>query len=389
MKKVVLPLVGTAVLAVGALAVGARKTWKKWKNRSRYPGGGEARTQSRSRVTSQANRGSARSVRRRASARKKVSPTECLDAVRKALDEAIAEVAEAEFKRLSKQLPRRRRGARLSQAIRSMGRALRSNGTPSYDDWESLYYITRFLPRQINLAYSSLQRTYPNGVRTGLRMVDVGCGPLAAQFAVAALVAEGVAALPGGAVPRVAVAGIDPGGSMRALGSRLWCAFRGRVEESGIDDHVMKAVSGSSETFASFPEFKRSEWILRNLPVAEDATEIDCWLTAFHAVYRDGLEELTRTLDDVWDVYEVRGYEPRGLATTHESKKRLLDGLEEEFGPCDRGPGLRWQGVLGETTAFRKRLAGCCGVTEDAGRELRWPAKWETMHGQDVVMEWW
>ena len=67
---------------------------------------------------------------------------------------------------------------------------------PEYNEWDALFYVTWYQPRQINLALAILQKLYEDarkwlGSDFPLHIIDVGCGAfLAVQFAMAILAAE-------------------------------------------------------------------------------------------------------------------------------------------------------------------------------------------------------
>ena len=117
------------------------------------------------------------------------------EAFAKALDNAIAKAAKAEFSRLATKL----NGDKVKVA-RAVGNALRelerlqSGNQPRYnDEWLALLYSTWYQPYHINLAYSmikamTMQRDSEGAVLTPtgkLHVVDFGCGTLAMQFGIA------------------------------------------------------------------------------------------------------------------------------------------------------------------------------------------------------------
>ena len=374
-------LAGLAVAAAGVWA------WRRRRSRRQDAAGEESHaTELWDPIADEASRHGTRSV----DGRVRTQRLDSSDAARDALDRAIAEVAEAEFKRLSDQLVTDSPGAALGRAVESLHRGLEPQSQPSYSEWEALYYLRRFLPRQVNLAYSILRGKYPEGIRTGFRMVDVGCGPRVAQLAVSVLAAEGAGASSVSDVAkRVAVAGIEPSGPMRALGEKLWRAYRCAAED-GKEDVLVDAVemlSGSSETFSSFAEFKGAEWARANWPGSEASGQCDWWLTAFHSVYVGNLEELIRTIDEVYALCEEEEVEPVFLFSTHEKKRGLLDRLEDDFGGCLKEPELFWKGVLVHTDERTRGWSCLPGVRAHGGWRLKWRAKWESMKGEDVVRE--
>ena len=111
------------------------------------------------------------------------------------LDEAIAAVAEQEFNRLRRitnddvQL-----AENVNAALDSLAK-LQYGVKPEYNEWDALFYLTWYQPRQINLALTILPGLYEDartdlGANFSLHIIDVGYGALAIQFAMAILATE-------------------------------------------------------------------------------------------------------------------------------------------------------------------------------------------------------
>ena len=361
-----------AGVAGPAIAVGAW-AWRRRRSRRQDAAGDESHTtELRDPLAEEPRRHGAKELSREA---------------RDALDRAIAKVVKKEFKRLCRKLPPDvTPGSRLGPATR----ALRAGKQPEYDEWEALYYMVRFFPRQVNLAYSILRAKYPEGITSPFRLVDVGCGPLAAQFAVAVLAAEGVAAPSGSGAskkPDVAVAGVDPSSAMRSLGRKVWCAWQREAGCARVAalSASMDALSESSGTFSSLPDLKRAKWLQVSLSITDVPEETDCWLTAFHAVYGGNLRSVTLTIEELCDLCEKWGCDPRIVFTTNETKQGLLDQMGDDWLGSVAKPRLCWKGGLERVTKRKRRLAQEAGVTSDAQNELQWEAKWNTLEGKDVM----
>ena len=143
------------------------------------------------------------------------------------IDEAIATVAEEEFNRLCEITNNVAQvGENIKAALESLAK-LRDGLEPEYNEWDALFYVTWYQPRQINLALSILQELYQDvrkwqGPDLPLHIIDVECGALAVQFAMAILAAEGT---PAECNDNVTVNGIDPSEPMK----RDWQDRYGRI----------------------------------------------------------------------------------------------------------------------------------------------------------------
>ena len=66
------------------------------------------------------------------------------------LERAILRVAEIEYRRLSSGLAPEQAAARVEAALEAMA-GLRDGVPPDYNEWDALFYLTWYQPRQINL----------------------------------------------------------------------------------------------------------------------------------------------------------------------------------------------------------------------------------------------
>ena len=104
-----------------------------------------------------------------------------------ALDQAIVRVAEAEYARLSSGIPPMKCAEAVASALNSWAN-LKSGMQPEYNEWEALFYLTWYQPHQINLALAIVR--YFLTTPQPLHIIDLGCGALATQVAMAVAVAE-------------------------------------------------------------------------------------------------------------------------------------------------------------------------------------------------------
>ena len=67
-----------------------------------------------------------------------------------AFDEALADVAKKEYRRLREGLHGCTRASRIDGALESL-ELLQGGQEPLYHDWDSLFYVTWYQPRQVHL----------------------------------------------------------------------------------------------------------------------------------------------------------------------------------------------------------------------------------------------
>lgn len=230
------------------------------------------------------------------------------------VDRAVAKVAEQEFRRLSRALSEEEAVDHVHRALAEL-RKLREGSVPAYDcEWVALFYLTWYQARQINLVYSLLvQRNV--GLPRRLHVVDLGCGAMAVQFALAIF-----AATSGQAGTRISLTGIDSSRQMIAIGVELWKCFRKMIREEvrgfrtpetiHLLDRVTTVISKEYRTFDSLDSYRRSydeciraeadrraaavrstlpSYLVRHRAIraARDrlAAHFTYWMTSIHAVY--------------------------------------------------------------------------------------------------------
>lgn len=265
------------------------------------------------------------------------------------LDETIASVAEHEFNRLSRKAGNDLQVADcIKAALESLGN-LQYGVEPEYNEWEALFYVTWYQPYQINLALAVLQEVYENarqhlGPDFPLHIIDVGCGALAVQFAMAILATEyrqeGI---------KVIVNGIDPSDPMKKIGETLWLEFwsiLSRRPELSDLSHTCDYMTSNCELFNSHSSYYCGySW---------DNARPECWIVAIHAVYKSNIEKIRDSLRTLSNQYSPSAI----LVTSHESNSgiaRFVAGEDARFKKlnCDE---LTLQGELRETTQWRRRL---------------------------------
>ena len=246
------------------------------------------------------------------------------------LDEAIATVAEEEFNRLRSAANNDFQVARkVTEAVRSL-RNLQQGEEPAYNEWDALFYLTWYQPRQINLALYILQELYEDARRRlgsdfPLHIIDVGCGALAVQFAAAILAAENQRA-----GNDLTVSGIDPSEPMKRIGEALWSKFRLFLgDHSDLSDlsRTCDHMANNCQLFDSHSSYFCSEggrpwgppWIER-------------WITAVHACYESNWFEIQRALQELRDRYSPNAI----LVTSHRSRQEVVRFVAGEESPQQR-----------------------------------------------------
>lgn len=265
----------------------------------------------------------------------------------KALDASIAHVAKDEFAHLSRGLGIVKTTKEIYWALQAL-EGLQQNVMPTYDAWDSLFYLTWYQPSHINLAYT-LARRIPVGVnplRTGkgrLHVVDFGCGALAMQFGLALAGAETLKRR--GACPKISIVSIDESDPMRSIGIKMWHQF---VEEISDMD--------------KYPRLKGLRQICSAMKIRKEhkAKAATRWLTALHVAYEENAEEVEDALDK-----KVKEWEPDVvLVTTHPMADEWVyspygrdrTAQQKQSEPLSTESLEPFEGSLEETTKFRLGL---------------------------------
>lgn len=302
--------------------------------------------------------------------------------VREVLDRAIAEVAEAKYRRLSEAMSLEHQIEAVDNALKSLTR-LQKGIPPDYSsEWIALFYLSWYQPRQIHLAYAALRGLLAHSPLPR-HVIDYGCGALAVQIASAILLAEEQELLDSG----LAVHGVDSNMAMMDNGKELWDKFR---EITGARSHVdsffkclhvaLDRMSDVCSCHASFAD------ALAHLQAARASASGDFGITAVHAVYPSNMEQLK-------DVLDAEKCHERGsaieLVTFFESavNKHFFDKLGFDR---DHLRMLAWTGRLDATTRWRERLSEALPGLEKRGllrtRPVVWDPSQRIARGEDIIM---
>ena len=117
--------------------------------------------------------------------------TEVASRARKSLDRAIANLAEAEYGRLSTEggLGTKEQHELVDRALRSLKELQQGRKADYGDEWVGVFYLTWYQPRQIQLAYAALRELIPER-NPPKYIIDYGCGAWAVQIALALRIAD-------------------------------------------------------------------------------------------------------------------------------------------------------------------------------------------------------
>ena len=290
------------------------------------------------------------------------------------IDEAIATVAEEEFNRLCEITNNVALvGENIKAALESLAK-LRDGLEPEYNEWDALFYVTWYQPRQINLALSILQELYQDvrkwqGPDLPLHIIDVGCGALAVQFAMAILAARYPAKC-----NDLTVNGIDPSEPMKRIGKVLWSNSRFFLgEHSDLSDlsRTCDHMTNNCELFDSHASCLSSvgghSWF---------DFRLECWIIALHASYRSNQIRIRRALK------ALRGrYSPTfTIVTSHRSNGDVVRFVAGDRSKCQRliPEQLPIPRQLPRTTEWRSNLLYRlpeCSISRARGL-LRNPVEW-------------
>ena len=264
-----------------------------------------------------------------------------------ALDTAIVEVAQDEYRQLSRGKSPDGIAKRVARALRSFEQ-LQSGMPPTYNKWEALLYLTWYQPRQVNLSLAAVAR-YRQAPRP-IHVIDVGCGALATTIAMAISAASSEVRL---SDIDIEVHGIDPSDHMRSTGLRLLRRFS-RIVASERSLSRLRTILGRVEEnigiHRTLDEYYRSDSAKRTI-----RRRSTCWLTVIHAVYASNVDSLRKDLKRIRHksnpAYEV--------VTCHKIGREVAERIRRhgavEFTLLRRNFDLH--GYLNKTTDWRRQLA--------------------------------
>ena len=267
-----------------------------------------------------------------------------------ALDQAISRVAESEYQRLSAGRGSEECLHYTEQALEGLG-GLQRGEEPEYNEWDALFYITWYHPRQVNLALALIRyflSRRPSPPR-GLHVIDLGCGSFAVRFALAIALAETRLS---GASFDVAIRGIDPSRSMKEIGEKLWLEFLSIVTGTPSLSCVATACGEIASSCVSH-DSSDSYCASHEAHVRETSPATDCWLIAAHTVYESNRLLIRNELATI----RTKSRPALVIVTTHVSKVLLAHfAAGSGFTFTSFHEPYPWSGTLDRTTAWRTSL---------------------------------
>lgn len=287
--------------------------------------------------------------------------------VTQALDVAIAEVAEEEFTKLSRELGDDEIAERIGRALGSM-RRLSQDRKPEYDEWDALFYSLWFHPGQVNLAYA-LARSIPspeNPLLQGkgkLDLIDFGCGALAMRCGVYLASMDSVAEH--GSLPKVQFDERDDSKAMKDIGAAIYKKF-------------WEDVQGKSEIVVEGKTRK-----------VDEGGPTKKWLTALHVAYRENADSVKIILGEI-----VEHDRPNLVAVTcHEmSRNDVYKPPPAKFSEVELADpkggdllaGSAAFGNLTKVTAFRRKLATDYPQVKNKWLLTEKPSTWDNNLGKSL-----
>ncbi len=255
--------------------------------------------------------------------------TETAIAAANAIDAAIAATAESEFARLTAGLDRSAKRSMVERAVDETLK-LRAGKQPAYgSECVPLLYLLQYQAKQINLVYSvikrmafyrrTLNRDACGLITSGhgrLRIIDVGCGALATQFAAALAAADAIEA--GERIAAIRVESRDNSRLMPTLGWKMWRKFKLTVRDNPVLASLQEAVR----------RIRAVRFARASDPISAAGADEDCWISAIHALYDDNKKEIA---DSLARAFAANPDPDAAFMTTHQGKRSLMRGL----GPFD------------------------------------------------------
>ena len=264
-----------------------------------------------------------------------------LPTTKRLLEGAILEVAKSEYTRLSTGLAPRQVAVRVGRALDSLGR-LRQGIAPAYNEWDALFYLTWYQPRQVNLTHLVANHLFSDGPQP-VHIIDFGCGALASRFAFA--VSAAMLGVPPSKL-HVDLHGIDPSDPMVRMGNAMWSKFVRSVSDPHLAD-VCRAVDYT--TYGSYRDYRVSP--AAHVPRVYPSP--NCYLLAVHTIYESNKDALRETFAAI----RAERDPAATIVTCAASREPVANevaggGFRRMSLPAER----LWRGELPDVTRWRRGL---------------------------------
>ena len=261
---------------------------------------------------------------------------------------------------------------RVVQALNSLG-GLRDGIAPAYDEWDALFYLTWYQPRQVNLAHLVADHLFSDGPQP-VHVIDFGCGALASRFAFA--VSAAMLDVPPSEL-YVDLHGIDKSEPMVRIGNAMWSKFVRSVSDPHLEA-VCRAVD--YHTYASYEDYGRS----RAAYVAGVYPSPNCYLLAVHTIYESNKVALRETFSAI-----RAERDPAATIVTCAASREQVASQAAGGGFRLLTPVLErlWHGGLPEVTRWRRDLVPQLATEDPIVRNfLRRAVQWKPPQSETRVL---
>ena len=258
------------------------------------------------------------------------------------IEQAIAEVAEVEYRRVTSGLNKAQKAQVVAYALTELQKLRGDRDIPDYEHPAvALFYTLWYLPSQINLACSLIQSVLP--FRDEVHIIDFGAGPGALCFGTAMAVAQRSGRKD---APKITVHEVDCE-AMTHLSNGVWRRFL-----SIADSHGNRGCQRAADRIEKRAYTTANEVVEALDNDALRATKTA--LTALHVVYRENAREVREALALLW-----KNTRPRWAFVTTQSVGAKLDAAKE-ITPFDPGPStipeMAVQGKCSQLTSLRREI---------------------------------
>ena len=295
-----------------------------------------------------------------------------LSTTKRLLEGAILEVAKSEYTRLSAGMGPHQVARHVERALDSLG-GLRHGIAPEYNEWDALFYLTWYQPRQVNLTHLVAAHLFSAGPGS-FHIIDFGCGALASRFAFA--VSAAMLDVPPSEI-HVDLHGIDKSGPMMRIGNAMWSKFVGTV----TDPRLAAACRAMDyTTYVSYEGYRVSP--AAHTPRVHQSAS--CYLLAIHTIYESNKDALRKIFSAIQSERE-----PAATIITSVAAKEHVASQAAGGGFRRLSPRLEklWRGGLPNVTQWRRHLANQLTTADPIVRNfLRPEVKWKPPQSETRVL---